>query len=89
MENTSQVEPETVFHSDPFLDSVARYFVGNNSRYRENVIIPRSMGPVYIKTNEEKMIEAGFESCAFKTLMSCVAGRFFKLLFKSTIVISC
>ncbi|XP_054258512.1 mitochondrial import inner membrane translocase subunit Tim22-like [Macrosteles quadrilineatus] len=74
VERNINSEAETIFHSDPFLDSVARYFIGNNNRYRENIIIPKSMGPVYIKTNEEKMIEAAFESCAFKTTISCVAG---------------
>jgi hypothetical protein len=49
--------------------------IGNNARYRENVIIPRMMGPVKIKTREEKMVEAAFESCAFKTIMSCVLGK--------------
>ncbi|XP_066144944.1 mitochondrial import inner membrane translocase subunit Tim22 isoform X2 [Euwallacea fornicatus] len=43
-------------------------------RYRENIIIPRNLGPVQIKTNEEKMVEAFFESCPFKVIMSCVAG---------------
>uniref|UniRef100_A0A1B6MK95 Mitochondrial import inner membrane translocase subunit TIM22 n=1 Tax=Graphocephala atropunctata TaxID=36148 RepID=A0A1B6MK95_9HEMI len=76
MENNSDSRPEqvTLFHNDPFLDNLARYFIGNNTRYRENIIIPRSMGPVHIKSREEKLIEAGFESCAFKTTMSCVAG---------------
>lgn len=31
-------------------------------------------GAVQIKTNEEKLVEAAFESCAFKSLMSCVLG---------------
>ena len=55
-------------------DAIARYFVGNNTRTRENIIIPRSAGPVKIKTEEEKMVEAFFESCAFKSVLSCVLG---------------
>lgn len=51
-----------------------RHFVGNNYRYRENIIIPKTLGPVQIKTEEEKMVEAIFESCPFKSLMSCVIG---------------
>ncbi|XP_026333107.1 mitochondrial import inner membrane translocase subunit Tim22 [Hyposmocoma kahamanoa] len=55
-------------------DSLAKYLVGNIYRYRENVIIPRILGPVIIKTNEEKMIESTVESCPFKSLTSCVIG---------------
>lgn len=32
------------------------------------------MGPVSIKTNEEKMVESFFESCFFKSFMACVLG---------------
>ncbi|XP_074029554.1 mitochondrial import inner membrane translocase subunit Tim22 [Leptinotarsa decemlineata] len=53
---------------------LTKYFIGNNYRYRENIIIPKSLGPVQIKTNEEKMVESFFESCAFKSAMSCVVG---------------
>lgn len=56
-------------------DYLIKYFVGNNFRYRENIIIPKSVGPVQIKTNEEKMVESFFESCTFKSLMSCVVGK--------------
>ncbi|KAJ8711471.1 hypothetical protein PYW07_008713 [Mythimna separata] len=55
-------------------DSLTRYLVGNNYRFRENIIIPRILGPVIIKTNEEKMIEATIESCPFKSVTSCVIG---------------
>lgn len=44
-------------------------------RYRENIIIPSNLGPVKIKTNEEKMIETIFESCFFKSFMACVLGE--------------
>lgn len=56
-------------------DKVAQYMVGSLSRYRDNVIVPRNMGPVTIKTNEEKMVEGFFESCCFKSGMACVLGR--------------
>jgi hypothetical protein len=65
-----------VFFTNEEWDRLALYLIGNNTRYRENVIIPRIIGPIKIKTSEEKMVEAAFESCAFKTLMSCVAGKF-------------
>lgn len=54
--------------------NLMRYFIGNNFRYRDNIIIPKNLGPVVIKTKEEKMVESFFESCPFKTLMSCVIG---------------
>ncbi|CAH1275595.1 unnamed protein product [Diabrotica balteata] len=53
---------------------LTKYFVGNTFRYRDNIIIPKGVGPLQIKTNEEKMVETFFESCAFKSLMSCVVG---------------
>ncbi|XP_022127869.2 mitochondrial import inner membrane translocase subunit Tim22 [Pieris rapae] len=55
-------------------DSLAKYLIGNIYRYRENIIIPRVLGPVIIKTNEEKMIESTIESCPFKSLTSCIIG---------------
>jgi hypothetical protein len=64
-----------VFFTNEEWDRLALYLIGNNTRYRENIIIPRMMGPVKIKTREEKMVEAAFESCAFKTVMSCVLGK--------------
>ncbi|KAK7788815.1 hypothetical protein R5R35_010485 [Gryllus longicercus] len=68
------VKNARVFFTNEEWDKIALYLVGNNTRYRENIIIPRMMGPVKIKSNEEKMIETFFESCTFKTGMSCVAG---------------
>jgi import inner membrane translocase subunit TIM22 len=64
-----------VFFTNEEWDRLAVHLIGNNTRYRENIIIPRMMGPVKIKTREEKMVEAAFESCAFKTVMSCVLGK--------------
>lgn len=55
--------------------NLTKHFLGNNNRYRENIIIPKNLGPVKIKSNEEKMVEAAFESCAFKSFMSCVIGE--------------
>ncbi|XP_026755039.2 mitochondrial import inner membrane translocase subunit Tim22 [Galleria mellonella] len=62
------------FADDNDYDSLAKYLVGNYSRFRENIIIPRFLGPVIIKTNEEKMIEATVESCPFKSITSCIIG---------------
>lgn len=56
-------------------DSLAKYLVGNHQRWRDNIIIPRILGPVVIKTNEEKMIEAAVESCPFRSVTSCIVGK--------------
>ncbi|XP_011140213.1 mitochondrial import inner membrane translocase subunit Tim22 [Harpegnathos saltator] len=65
---------EKVFLTDIELDEIALFLVGNHQRFRENIIIPRTIGPVQIKTNEEKKIESIMESCAFKSIMSCILG---------------
>jgi hypothetical protein len=70
-----QESDKRVFFTNEEWDRLAIYMIGNNTRYRENIIIPRMMGPVKIKTREEKMVEAAFESCGFKTVMSCVLGK--------------
>ena len=59
------------------IDSLAKYFVGNTYRYRENVVIPRTVGPIQIKSDQEKQVEAIFESCAFKSVLATVAGKFY------------
>jgi import inner membrane translocase subunit TIM22 len=38
------------------------------------LIIPRTYGPILIKTPQEKLIDGLFESCAFKCFMSTVLG---------------
>ena len=57
------------------MDSLLKYFVGNTYRYRENVIIPRTVGPVEIKSIDQKRIEAVYESCVTKALISTVLGK--------------
>lgn len=56
------------------VDSMLKYFVGNVYRYREQIIIPRTVGPVQIKSPDEKRVEAAFESCAFKSFVATVMG---------------
>lgn len=68
-------EEKRAFTNEEWI-GLSKYFLGNIHRYRENIIIPKSLGPVKIKSNEEKMVEAAFESCAFKSVMSCVIGEF-------------
>ena len=67
-----------VFLSDDEWDRMARYLVGSQQRFRENIIIPTMLTPPRIKTNEEKAIESAMESCAFKSIMACVLGKIFK-----------
>ncbi|XP_031774880.1 mitochondrial import inner membrane translocase subunit Tim22 [Apis florea] len=59
--------------SDMDLDKIALHLI-TQQRFRENIIIPRTVGPVRIKTNEEKLIESAMESCIFKSIASCVIG---------------
>lgn len=56
------------------MDSLMKYFVGSNCKYREQIIIPRTVGPIHIKNIDEKRVEAAFESCAFKSLVASVMG---------------
>ncbi|XP_077533644.1 mitochondrial import inner membrane translocase subunit Tim22 [Haemaphysalis longicornis] len=51
--------------------------IGPNKRVRENVIFPPGLFPHKIKTKDELRVEAAFESCVFKTGISCVLGGAF------------
>ncbi|BES94357.1 unnamed protein product [Nesidiocoris tenuis] len=59
--------------NDLAFDRLQRYFLDPN-RPREQIVIPSIFGRNQIKTREEKMIETAFESCAFKSIFSCVVG---------------
>lgn len=65
----------TKFMEKSDYDALAKYLIGNQGRWRDNIIIPRILGPVIIKTNEEKLIESTVESCPFKSLTSCIIGE--------------
>ena len=56
-------------------DRIMLNIIGNQQRFRENIVIPRILGQVHIKSNDEKRIEMVMESCAFKSFMSCVIGK--------------
>ncbi|KAK8719312.1 hypothetical protein OTU49_014110 [Cherax quadricarinatus] len=56
------------------IDQIARFLVANQRRERENLIIPRTFTPVVMKSREEKAVEAVFESCPFKAILSLFAG---------------
>ena len=57
------------------MDDVCKYMMLNPRRYRENIQIPTVLTPPYIKTREEKMVQAFFESCPFKAGLSGIAGK--------------
>lgn len=63
-----------VFINDTNWDKIAVYLVGNQQRFRENIIIPRTVAPVQIKSNVEKRMETIAESCTFKSICSCFIG---------------
>lgn len=61
--------------SNQEFSGILRLLLIDKQRIRSNVLIPTGLVPQKIKTKEESMIEATFESCTFKTLMSCVLGK--------------
>lgn len=61
-------------------DKIAQSLAFTKVKYRENIIVPKLFGQGGIKSDTETMIEATVESCAFKSMMSCVIGmRIFHL----------
>lgn len=73
---TSGERHKQIFFTSDEWDKIALMLVSEPKRYRENIIIPPTLSPVQIKSNEEKMIEAAMESCPVKATMSCVLGLF-------------
>ncbi|KAL0272368.1 UNVERIFIED_CONTAM: hypothetical protein PYX00_005365 [Menopon gallinae] len=71
--NKGDVKKDKIVFTPEEFEKVARSLMFQN-KYRENIIIPKILGPVKIKTAAETRMEAAFESCAFKSLMSCVIG---------------
>ncbi|CAK9798520.1 Mitochondrial import inner membrane translocase subunit Tim22 [Anthophora plagiata] len=60
--------------TDTDLDYIAMYLTTSQQRFRENIIIPRTVGPIHLMSNEEKLIQRAMESCIMKTVSSCVMG---------------
>lgn len=54
---------------------ILEHLIGDKRPVKE--LNPAVMGalPVPAKTDEQKMIERGMESCAFKTVLACVGGN--------------
>lgn len=55
--------------------TVLQHLIGDKRQAKE--LDPRVMGglPNPQKTEEQKMIERGMESCAFKAALACVGGK--------------
>jgi len=69
----SQVPSPTVLNDKDFHD-ILMALLSNDPKYKQSLVVPRTLGPIAMKTREEKLVEAGFDSCAFKAVMSCVLG---------------
>ncbi|KAH6932049.1 hypothetical protein HPB50_002601 [Hyalomma asiaticum] len=59
------------------LSELMGLLLGPNKRVKENIVFPPGLFPHKIKTRDELRVEAVFESCAFKTGISCVLGGAF------------
>ena len=46
-------------------------------KLKTNVFLPNMFGPNQMRTNQELMVTGVMESCAFKAVLSCVAGMLF------------
>lgn len=55
--------------------AILEHLVGDKRAVKE--LSPGVMGglPVPFKSDEQKMIERGMESCAFKSVLACVGGK--------------
>uniref|UniRef100_T1JAJ0 Phosphatidylserine decarboxylase n=1 Tax=Strigamia maritima TaxID=126957 RepID=T1JAJ0_STRMM len=54
-------------------NELSNLIIGEKKARLGKLIIPATMIPTQIKTREEVMVERGFESCTFKTVVSCYA----------------
>lgn len=71
---SSEPSDKKTHTNDVNMDDLPMYFISTQQRFRDNIIIPRTVTNVAIKTNEEKRIESIMESCTFKSIGSCVIG---------------
>lgn len=64
-------EPEELNYSfliERFINPDTKY------KHRKNIIVPNQYGSGLLRSPQEMMIQNAFDSCAFKAVMSCVAG---------------
>ncbi|XP_075876337.1 mitochondrial import inner membrane translocase subunit Tim22 [Nelusetta ayraudi] len=78
--NAASSDPQGPIPSNPAMDSptiqysmILEHLIGDKKSVKE--LNPTVMGlPSPPKSDEQKMIEKGMESCAFKTVLACVGG---------------
>ncbi|XP_008301780.1 mitochondrial import inner membrane translocase subunit Tim22 [Stegastes partitus] len=68
--------------------AVLEHLIGDKRAVKDLNPAVMSGLPVPAKSDEQKMIERGMESCAFKSLLACVGGFFFFCLNFSCFVLS-
>uniref|UniRef100_A0A672GFX3 Mitochondrial import inner membrane translocase subunit TIM22 n=1 Tax=Salarias fasciatus TaxID=181472 RepID=A0A672GFX3_SALFA len=70
----SPVPSSAIHNSNYSYSAILEHLVGDKRPVKE--LNPAVMGglPVPYKSDEQKMIERGMESCAFKSLLACVGG---------------
>lgn len=79
--NAASSDPQGPVLANPAMDSptiqysmILEHLVGDKRSIKE--LNPTVMGlPSPPKSDEQKMIEKGMESCAFKTVLACVGGK--------------
>lgn len=64
-----------VLSGEQMQDVMRRLINPDQRKYMGQILIPSTYGPVVIKTRDERLIDAFFESCAFKCIMSGVLGK--------------
>ncbi len=67
---TNNINEEKVILFSELRDAL----IGPNRRRSDKLLIPMTIGVQPLKTREELIVEKVFESCAFKTTLSCVMG---------------
>ena len=50
--------------------------LGRISKNSDNIVLPKSCLPIRLRTVDEKLVEGLFESCIFKSALSCCAGKY-------------
>lgn len=79
--NAASSDPQGPVPANPAMDSptiqysmILEHLIGDKKAIKE--LNPTVMGlPSPPKSDEQKMIERGMESCAFKTVLACVGGE--------------
>jgi len=72
---TEENSENKIYFTNEEFDQIAKYLLFSKDVKRDNVIIPRLLGQASMKTKDEVRVEAAFESCTFKSFMSCVIGK--------------